>query len=206
MKPERWHQIEHLYNQALEMEESQRPAFLREACAGDDALRHDVEGLLAEEPNVASFLENPALREIVPEFAATTAPSWVGRQIGNYRFVSLIGAGGMGEVYRARDFNLKRDVAIKVLPDAFLRDAERVARFQREAQMLASLNHPHIAAIYDLAKFGKLRFLVLELVEGETLADRLKRGPIPMDESLRMAREILEALQTAHEKGIIHRI
>ena len=95
MKPDRWRQIEHLYNQALELEESQRTAFLREACAGNDDLRKDIEQLLAEEPNAASFLEKPALREIAHEFAATGAPSWVGRQIGNYQFVSLVGAGGM---------------------------------------------------------------------------------------------------------------
>jgi serine/threonine protein kinase/Tol biopolymer transport system component len=111
----------------------------------------------------------------------------------------------MGDVYRARDSELKRDVAIKVLPDAFSKDPERVARFRREAEVLASLNHPNIAAIYDLETSGELRCLVLELVEGETLADRLKRGPVPMDEALLLAKQIAEALEAAHEKGIIHR-
>src|SRR5436305_10559694 len=100
-------------------------------------------------------------------------------KLGSYEITGLLGKGGMGEVYRARDSRLKRDVAIKILPDAFARDAERVARFQREAEVLASLNHPHIAAIHDLAEFGDSRCLVLELVEGETLADRIARGPIP---------------------------
>ena len=113
--------------------------------------------------------------------------------------------GGMGEVYRARDSKLKREVAIKVLPDAFSRDAERLSRFQREAEVLASLNHPHIAGIYDLGHFEDSRFLVLELVEGETLADRIARGPIPLDEALVIAIQIAEALEAAHEKGIIHR-
>jgi serine/threonine protein kinase len=102
----------------------------------------------------------------------------VGQQLGSYEITSLIGKGGMGEVYRARDLKLKREVAIKVLPDEFSRDADRIARFQREAEVLASLNHPNVAAIYDLAESGSIRFLVLELVEGNTLADRIARGPI----------------------------
>ena len=129
-----------------------------------------------------------------------------GTKLGTYEIVGPpLGAGGMGEVYRARDSKLKREVAIKVLPDAFARDAERVSRFQREAEVLASLNHPHIAAIYELADFGDSRFLVMELVEGETLAERVARGPIPVDESLVIARQIAEALEAAHEKAIIHR-
>jgi eukaryotic-like serine/threonine-protein kinase len=128
-----------------------------------------------------------------------------GTKLGTYEIVGPLGSGGMGEVYRARDSKLKREVAIKILPEAFSRDADRVARFQREAEVLASLNHPHIAAIHDLAEFGELRCLVLELVEGETLADRIARGPIPMDESLAIATQIAQALEAAHEKGIIHR-
>jgi serine/threonine protein kinase len=111
----------------------------------------------------------------------------------------------MGEVYRARDTKLKREVAIKILPDEFSRDPDRVSRFQREAEVLASLNHPNIAAIYDLQEANGSRFLVLELVEGETLAERIKRGPIPVDESLNIAKSICEALEAAHEKGIVHR-
>ena len=131
--------------------------------------------------------------------------SLAGRTFGRYELRSLLGSGGMGDVYRARDSGLKRDVAIKVLPDTFSRDAERVARFRREAEVLASLNHPNIAAIYDLENFGESRCLVLELVVGETLADRLKNGPVPIDDALRMAKQIAEALEAAHEKGIIHR-
>ena len=111
----------------------------------------------------------------------------------------------MGEVYRARDTKLKREVAIKILPDEFSRDPDRVSRFQREAEVLASLNHPNIAAIYDLQEANGSRFLVLELVEGETLAERIKRGPIPVDEALNIAKNICEALEAAHEKGVIHR-
>src|SRR3989441_8698773 len=111
----------------------------------------------------------------------------------------------MGAVYRARDTKLKREVAIKILPDEFSRDPDRVSRFQREAEVLASLNHPNIAAIYDVQEAQGSRFLVLELVEGETLQERLQRGPIPLDEALPVAKQIAEALEAAHEKGITHR-
>ena len=123
----------------------------------------------------------------------------------SYEILSALGAGGMGEVYRARDTRLDRNVAIKILPQAFVADAERVARFQREAKVLASLNHPHIAAIYGLEEAEHVTALVMELVEGEDLAQRLKRGPIPLDEALPIAHQIAEALEAAHGQGIIHR-
>jgi eukaryotic-like serine/threonine-protein kinase len=128
-----------------------------------------------------------------------------GTKLGTYEIIGPLGAGGMGEVYRARDARLKREVAIKVLPDGFARDADRITRFQREAEALAALNHPHIAGIYDLAEIGDSRLLILELVEGETLADRIARGPLPIDETLDVAKQIAEALAAAHEKGIVHR-
>jgi eukaryotic-like serine/threonine-protein kinase len=129
----------------------------------------------------------------------------VGQQLGSYEITALLGKGGMGEVYRARDTKLKRDVAIKILPEEFSRDPGRVDRFQREAEVLASLNHPNIAAIYDLAEANGTRFLVLELVEGETLAERIQRGAVPLDEALKIAHSICEALEAAHERRIIHR-
>jgi Tol biopolymer transport system component len=134
-----------------------------------------------------------------------------GARIGPYEVVAAVGAGGMGEVYRARDTQLHRDVAIKILPDAFSADGDRIARFQREAQVLASLNHPHIGAIYGLehgsaeAGHHRLTALVLELVEGPTLADRIAQGPIPVDEALRIAKQIAQALEAAHERGVVHR-
>src|SRR5882762_1542704 len=128
-----------------------------------------------------------------------------GTRLGSYEILSALGAGGMGEVYRARDTKLGRDVALKVIPDTFALDPDRLARFQREAHVLASLNHPHIAAIYGFDDSGETHALVLELVEGETLADRIARGAIPLDEALPIARQIAEALEAAHEQGIIHR-
>src|SRR5882757_7353205 len=126
-------------------------------------------------------------------------------QIAHYRITSKLGEGGMGAVYRATDTKLHRDVAIKVLPPAFAADADRMARFQREAQVLASLNHPHIAAIYGLEDADGVKALVMELVDGPTLADGIAQGPIPVDEALPMAKQIADALEAAHEQGIIHR-
>ena len=128
-----------------------------------------------------------------------------GVTLGPYSITAKIGAGGMGEVYRARDTKLDRDVALKVLPQAFTEDPDRLARFEREAKVLASLNHPNIAAIHGLEESGGTNFLVLELVEGATLADRIKRGPIPIDEALPLFRQIAEGLEAAHDNGIIHR-
>ncbi|MGH6876585.1 MAG: protein kinase domain-containing protein, partial [Rhizomicrobium sp.] len=132
-------------------------------------------------------------------------PISIGSRLGTYEILAAIGAGGMGEVYRARDAKLGRDVALKVLPEAFARDAERMARFQREAKVLASLNHTNIAAIYGFEDSGVTHALVMELVEGPTLADRIKSGPIPLDDALRIAKQICEALEYAHERGIVHR-
>jgi serine/threonine protein kinase len=132
-------------------------------------------------------------------------PLTVGARLGSYEIIGALGAGGMGEVYRARDTKLNRDVALKVIPDLMAHDPERLARFQREAEILASLNHPHIAGIYGLEESGPIRALVLDLVEGPTLADRISQGPIPLDEALPIARGIADALEAAHDAGIIHR-
>ncbi|MCH6554059.1 MAG: serine/threonine protein kinase [Acidobacteria bacterium] len=129
----------------------------------------------------------------------------IGKKISHYNVTEKLGAGGMGEVYRATDTKLNRDVALKVLPEVFANDAQRMARFSREAQVLASLNHPNIASIYGLEESDGIRCLVLELVEGPTLAERIAAGPLPTEEALNIARQIAEALEAAHEKGIIHR-
>ena len=129
----------------------------------------------------------------------------IGTKLAHYEITSHLGSGGMGDVYQATDTKLGRSVAIKFLPEAFSHDTERVARFQREARVLASLNHSNIAAIHGLEEIDSRHFLVMELVAGETLADRIKRGSIPIEEALAIAKQIAEALEEAHEKGIIHR-
>ena len=132
-------------------------------------------------------------------------PLSAGTRLGPYEIQSALGAGGMGEVYRARDTKLDRAVAIKILPEAFAADTERIARFQREARTLASLNHPNIAHIHGLEESNGVRALVMELVEGEDLAQRIARGAIPVDEALPIAKQMADALEAAHEQGIIHR-
>src|SRR5438552_8544447 len=193
MTSDRWQQVERLYQAVLELEGNQRAAFLKEACAGDEALRREVESLLAQE---AGFLESPALEVAAQQFAEERGQDLIGRRIGAYQILSLLGAGGMGEVYRAKDTRLKREVALKVLPDAFANDPARMARFQREAEVLASLNHPNSAQIYGVED----RALVMELVPGKTL-----KGPLPVETALNYAKQIADALEAAHEKGITHR-
>ena len=129
----------------------------------------------------------------------------IGKKIAHYSVTEMLGKGGMGVVYRATDTKLNRDVALKVLPEVFARDADRMARFKREAHVLASLNHPNIASIYGLEEADGIHCLVLELVEGPTLAERIQEGAVPLEESLNIAKQIADALEAAHEKGVIHR-
>ena len=205
MDPERWKQIEHIYHRALECEQSQRSAFLLEACGGDSELRQEVESLLAHEPEAEDFIEAPALEVAAKGLAKDQVNSLIGRLLGSYKILSLLGAGGMGEVYRAQDTKLGREVAIKVLPAAFTQDPGRLARFEREARLLASLNHPNIAAIYGLEEADGIRFLALELVEGKTLGERIAKDPLPVEEALEVCRQMAEGMEAAHEKGVIHR-
>ena len=196
--PERWARVERLYHEALARGAHEREAFLADACAGDDALRREIESLLAHDGG-AAFLSTPAVANGIG------AGIRIGQALGPYVISAQIGEGGMGEVYRARDTKLDRDVAIKVLPEAFAADADRVARFQREARTLASLDHPNIAIIHGLEQAGDVHALVMELVPGDDLSQRIVRGAIPIDEALPIAKQIAEALEAAHERGIIHR-
>jgi serine/threonine protein kinase/Tol biopolymer transport system component len=205
MTSERWQKIEQLYHAALEREEGQRATYLLEACVGDDELRREVESLLAQEKRTDGFLESPALEGTARAMELNLRQSLNGQQLGTYKIVSLLGAGGMGEVYQAHDTKLGRDVAIKVVPAAFVHDAERLARFQREARMLAALNHPNIATIHGLEQADGVHYLVMELVLGQTLAERVSSGALKIEEALKVAAQIAEALEAAHEKGVIHR-
>jgi serine/threonine protein kinase len=203
MTPEAWSRIETIFHDALERPDVERAVFLDRACGSDSALRQHVESLIQH----AGHTQTP----LTPQFLQAASAAFpidqlmTGRMIGHYEILSVAGAGGMGEVYRARDTKLGRDVAVKVLRDEFSKDAERVRRSEREAKLLASLNHPNIAAIYDLEESEGLLCLVLEFVEGQTLAERLKRGRVPMKEVLEIGVQVAEALESAHEHGIIHR-
>src|SRR5262249_11900778 len=191
---------------------SQRLPFIREASAGDSDLRRQVESLLAEDDQ-SGVLDTPiqiAVGEVLNDNAAVQP----GTFIGPYRVDTLLGVGGMGELYRARDQQLHRDVAIKILPAPFANDSDRLARFKREAQVLASLNHPNVGGIYGFEDEGGTHALVLELVDGPTLAELLASGSgvrasgragLPIDEALTIARQIADALEAAHEQGIVHR-
>jgi eukaryotic-like serine/threonine-protein kinase len=222
---ERWLRVKALFQAAVERPAEERDAFLAAATGDDAALRREVESLLASDTSDVSLLDQlPVASASVFADPLATLPTSMdptlshtvfaaGRRVGPYEIVAPLGAGAMGEVYRARDTKLNRDVALKVLPERFALDPDRAARFTREAQLLATLNHPNIAAIYGLEESNPptgsgqagVKALVMELVDGPTLADRIVLGPISLEESLAIARQIAEALEAAHEKGIIHR-
>ena len=213
MTTDRWQRTEAVFHAARARPVAERAAFLAAACGEDEALRRDVESLLDDSSSEDGFLAQPAVR-LASHLLANMAPATIiGRSLGVYRVDALLGAGGMGEVYRARDTRLDRDVAIKILPRAFTSDPDRLARFEREARMLAALNHPNICGIYGLEEADGIKFLILELVEGETLAAKVARVSnvhakgegLPVSQSLLIARQIAEALEVAHEKGIVHR-
>ena len=190
--------VNELFHAALELAPETRLTFLKSACGEDTDLRHQVELLLAKQEQAGRFLETPAIAyTAVTQTATMNLPA---RLFGAYRIITPLGAGGMGQVFRAHDNKLGRDVAVKFLPAEFARDPDRLARFRREARTLASLNHPYIGAIFGLEEDGDMECLVLELVEGETL-----RGPLPVPTALEYARQVAEALEAAQAKGIIHR-
>jgi Tol biopolymer transport system component len=194
---EHWQQVTEIFHAALASDPARREAFLAHACDGDPLLRAEVEALVAAHHEAGPFGEMPLF---VPALSLES-----GSSIGTYRIEELLGAGGMGEVYRARDGTLERDVAIKVLPQTFASDSERISRLLREARLLAALNHPNIAAIYGVVDADTHRGLVLEFVDGPTLAERLSSSPIPLPEALCIARQVADALDAAHRKGIVHR-
>ena len=217
MSDERWLRIKSLFEAAVDRPVAERSAFVSAAVADDETLRREVEALLAADAAGISVSDQfpVASRSLLADLRiASTMGSGVrlsslglaaGNRVGNYDVVAPLGVGGMGEVYRARDPRLGRDVAIKILPPAFTTDPDRLARFEREARVLAALNHPHIAGIYGIEETGTAPALVLELVEGPTLADHIKAGRIGVEESLSIARQIADALSAAHDKGIVHR-
>jgi hypothetical protein len=197
---DRWPDVSRLFSEAAALDGPSRKAYLDDACGQDPALRADVESLLEAHDNAGSFGDAPVF---APVDAAKRLAA--GSQLGPFRIETFLGAGGMGEVYRAYDTKLQRAVAIKVLPDSFAQDANRLARFEEEARALAALNHPHVGAIYGIEESAGIVALVLELVEGPTLAERLAAGPLSFDEVVLITRQLADGLEAAHERGIVHR-
>jgi eukaryotic-like serine/threonine-protein kinase len=204
MTPERWQQIDGLLEEALGRATNERAAFLDQACAGDEALRRKVDDLLAAHAQAENFIETPAL-EVEAKALAEQTRSMVGRQLGRYQILALLGAGGMGEVYRARDTRLNRAVAIKVLPPHLTQDSVALARFEREAQAVAALSHPNILAIHDFGMEQDIHYAVTELLEGETLRQRLTHKVLPWREAVKLGVAVADGLAAAHVKGVIHR-
>jgi serine/threonine-protein kinase len=201
---QRWADIEAVCQAALDRRPDERPDFVAKECGHDEDLRREVEALLRHAESDAALLEFP-LAALAAHALGAGESTLSGSRVGSLEIGAVIGRGGMGEVYRARDTRLERDVAIKVLPTVFATDPDRLARFKREAVILASLNHPNIAAIYGVEDLGDAQALVLELVEGPTLEERLRERALALDDAIAIARQMAEALETAHERGIVHR-
>jgi serine/threonine protein kinase/Tol biopolymer transport system component len=204
MSSDRWEQINRLYYAALEVAEKERTSFLSEVCGADGELRREVESLLAMHAHVDGFLEKPAVEEVVKALKEEP-PSLLGRKLGHYQILGVLGAGGMGEVYKARDTQLGRYVAIKVLPSHLVSDPERKKRFVHEAKAASALNHPNIVTIHEIASDNGMNFLVMEHVVGKTLDELIPRRGMRLKEALTVAIQIAEALAAAHAVGIIHR-
>src|SRR5262245_37041379 len=209
MKPERWQKVDRVFQSALERGPEERARFIDEACGDDDCLRREVETLLAADLAAGSLIDSPAYTRAAPLIAANEESSLLGKSVGHYQIISLVGKGGMSEVYRARDLRLNREVAVKVLPHAFLRDSERMRRFEREAHMASALNHPNIITVHEIGKVetaaGNTHYIVTEYVEGETLRRRISAGKINLSEALELVSQVANALSAAHTARIIHR-
>ncbi len=198
MMPDRWREVTEIFHTALARDAATRGAYLAETCRDDASLRADVDALLAAHDDAGSFGATPVF---MPADSPRLEP---GTTLGLYRIEALIGAGGMGEVYRARDTRLGRDVAVKVLPPEAA-DAERQQRFAREAQIIASLNHPNIVTLHSVEQSGDHHFLTMELVEGKTLRDVIPSGGLPVDRLLDIAIPLADAVGAAHARGVVHR-
>jgi eukaryotic-like serine/threonine-protein kinase len=205
MKAERWKQVNDLFQLAVEHAPDTRAAFLDEACQGDEGLRRDVESLLGSYERAENFIELPAF-EVAPELVTNhRAGALVGKVIGHYRIESLIGVGGMGEVYLARDERLGRKVALKLLPDSLTTDETQLSRFKNEARTASALNHPNILTVYEVGAEGNRQFIATEFIEGTTLRASLACGRMNPHAALEVAVQVASALAAAHEAGVVHR-
>src|SRR5258707_2783501 len=205
MTPERHRQMERLYHEALELPVGrERAAFVETACAGDEALRREVESLLGHGEGT-SFLDTPPDAVAAEMVTAQRVRTVAGRKLRQYQIRSLLSVGGMGEIYLADDLLLARQVALKLLPAQFTRDDDRMRRFVREAKAAAALSHPNVAHIYEIGEVEGVSFIAMEFVQGRTLDVRIKEGPLDAAEIVSIASQVADALEEAHAKGIIHR-
>ena len=200
---ERIQRMEELYGETLALPEGERQAFLDRECGADSDLRREIESLLAYQSQAETYLDRPAF-DLVAESLADGAEVLMDRMLGRYQLLSLVGLGGMAQVYCAVDTRLNRLVAVKVLPMLIAGDRERLERFEHEARAVAGLNHPYICTLHDIGSDGDMHYLVFEYLVGEPLSDRLSRGALPLSEALDYAIQIAEALDYAHDQGIIH--
>src|SRR5262245_6475153 len=216
MDAKRWGQIKEVYDRALDLGGDARDGFLAEACGDDGDLRREVESLLAAHAEAGTFLQAPAVevaaREIVAdEFTSTVAanlpatPQLIGRELANYRIVSLLGRGGMGEVYLAEDKRLRRKVALKMLPAQFTNGFEKVRRFEREASAASATNHPNIITIHEIGQVDGAHYIVTEFIDGQTLRQRMQAAKLSLNEVIDVAIQVAQALEAAHSAGSIHR-
>ena len=205
MDANRWKRVDHLLEAALDLPPEERSTFLAEHCGDDDGLRLAVDKLIESHQQAGSFIETPAMSVAARLVAQENFETTTDEQVGPYRIISLLGAGGMGKVYLAEDSRLARQVALKILPFPLLADADRVRRFEREARAASALNHPNIITIYDIGQIESIHYIATEYAAGQTLRDRLKAGGMPLDEAVGIAIQIAEALVAAHAAGIIHR-
>jgi len=205
MKPERWRQVDQVFQEALERAPEERAAFVSEACGGDDSLRREVEALLAFDGETGDYIDAPAYQLMARLMAEDEPRSLAGKSIGHYQIISLVGKGGMGHVYRARDTKLDRVVALKILPEEMSADSERMRRFVREAKAASALNHPNVAHIYEIGEAEGVNFIAMEYVEGQTLAAKINGRPLAASEIVGIGSQIADALDEAHGKGITHR-
>ncbi len=205
MTPERWQHIKDIFNSAVQCEAADRPRLLDEACGNDPKLREEVDSLLASNEEASAFLDNPAYEVAANLIIDDNSELTPGQTIGSYKIVSFIGRGGMGEVYRALDTRLGRDVAIKILPRSFSRDEDRLRRFEQEALTASALNHPNILTVHEFGDIDGQLFMVTEYVDGHTLRHRLKRERVRLNEALDVAIQLTSALTVAHKAGVAHR-
>src|SRR5712691_986637 len=205
MAPAQLQRIEEIFRAALDQEPDQISAFLDTACEGDELLRCKVEALLASRQRAASFIETSAVGLATRIIENGQADLLVGQTIGHYKISERIGTGGMGDVYLATDMTAGRKAALKLLPMRFTGDTERLTRFQQEAHAVVALNHPNILTIYEIGEDHSIHYIASELIEGETLRQRLMRGRMELGEAVDVAIQVASALATAHEAGIVHR-